>query len=176
MKRLREEVEYRKRLFRQQEMSHIKMYNALNEKKLPFIFIVIDNFDIVKDEMHELESEFIQLSRDGQSLGIYFLITATRVNAVRQSLMNNLKTKIVHYLMDQGEAYSIIGRPKFSLEPIPGRVIINKEELYFAQMFLPVEGENDLELFEHLKQEIQLLHDRFESAENQNLYQCFLIN
>ena len=48
MKRLREEVEYRKRLFRQQEMSHIKMYNALNEKKLPFIFIVIDNFDIVK--------------------------------------------------------------------------------------------------------------------------------
>ena len=32
MKRLREEVEYRKRLFRQQEMSHIKMYNALNEK------------------------------------------------------------------------------------------------------------------------------------------------
>ncbi|WP_312609305.1 FtsK/SpoIIIE domain-containing protein, partial [Mammaliicoccus sciuri] len=45
MKRLREEVEYRKRLFRQQEMSHIKMYNALNEKKLPFIFIVIDNFD-----------------------------------------------------------------------------------------------------------------------------------
>lgn len=165
MKRLREEVEYRKRLFRQQEMSHIKMYNALNEKKLPFIFIVIDNFDIVKDEMHDLESEFIQLSRDGQSLGIYFLITATRVNAVRQSLMNNLKTKIVHYLMDQGEAYSIIGRPKFSLEPIPGRVIINKEELYFAQMFLPVEGENDLELFEHLKQEIQLLHDRFEAAE-----------
>lgn len=141
------------------------MYNALNEKKLPFIFIVIDNFDIVKDEMHELESEFIQLSRDGQSLGIYFLITATRVNAVRQSLMNNLKTKVVHYLMDQGEAYSIIGRPKFSLEPIPGRVIINKEELYFAQMFLPVEGENDLELFEHLKEEIQLLHDRFESAE-----------
>ncbi|MGE6629927.1 type VII secretion protein EssC [Bacillus sp. NPDC077027] len=164
LKRLREEVEYRKRLFRQQEISHIRMYNALNEQKLPFIFIVIDNFDIVKDEMHELEAEFIQFSRDGQSLGIYLIVTATRVNAVRQSLMNNLKTKIVHYLMDQGEAYSIIGRPKFSLEPVPGRVIINKEDLYFAQMFLPVEGENDLELFEHLKQEIQHLHTRFAKA------------
>lgn len=93
------------------------MYNALSEEELPFIFITIDNFDIVKDEMHELESEFVQLSRDGQSLGIYFMLTATRVNAVRQSLLNNLKTKVVHYLMDQSEGYSIYGRPKFNLEP-----------------------------------------------------------
>ncbi|MDI5790467.1 hypothetical protein PO124_24600 [Bacillus licheniformis] len=41
--------------------------------------------------MHELESEFIQFSRDGQSLGIYLILTATRVNAIRQSLLNNLK-------------------------------------------------------------------------------------
>ena len=69
------------------------MYNSLSEEELPLIFITIDNFDIVKDEMHELETEFIQISRDGQSLGIYFLLTATRVNAVRQSLLNNIKRK-----------------------------------------------------------------------------------
>lgn len=97
--------------------------------------------------MHEPESEFVQLSRDGQSLGIYFMLTATRVNAVRQSLLNNLKTKVVHYLMDQSEGYSIYGRPKFNLEPIPGRVIIQKEELYFAQMFLPVDADDDIGMF-----------------------------
>ncbi|MDA7028036.1 type VII secretion protein EssC [Bacillus sp. CLL-7-23] len=162
MIRIKEEIEHRKNLFRAKEISHIKMYNALNEDKLPFIFITVDNFDIIKDEMYELETEFIQLSRDGQSLGIYLILSATRVNALRQSLLNNLKTRVVHYLLDQSEAYSIIGRPKFSLEPIPGRVIINKEEQYFAQMFMPVEAENDIELFEKIKAEIQAIADRYQ--------------
>ncbi|KXZ17785.1 type VII secretion protein EssC [Bacillus nakamurai] len=160
MIRIKEEIEHRKRLFREKEVSHIKMYNSLSEEELPFIFITIDNFDIVKDEMHELETEFIQISRDGQSLGIYFLLTATRVNAVRQSLLNNLKTKVVHYLMDQSEGYSIYGRPPFSLEPIPGRVMIQKEELYFAQMLLPADAENDLEMFQALKSDVQALAER----------------
>ncbi|MBT2575646.1 type VII secretion protein EssC [Bacillus sp. ISL-51] len=160
MIRIKEEIEHRKRLFREKEVSHIKMYNSLSEEELPFIFMAIDNFDIVKDEMHELESEFIQISRDGQSLGIYFLLTATRVNAVRQSLLNNLKTKAVHYLMDQSEGYSIYGRPPFSLEPIPGRVMIQKEELYFAQMLLPADAENDLEMFQTLKSDVQALAER----------------
>ncbi|MDA1476265.1 type VII secretion protein EssC [Bacillus changyiensis] len=162
MIRIKEEIEHRKNLFRAKEISHIKMYNALNEDKLPFIFITVDNFDIIKDEMYELETEFIQLSRDGQSLGIYLILSATRVNALRQSLLNNLKTRVVHYLLDQSEAYSIMGRPKFSLEPIPGRVIINKEEQYFAQMFMPVEAENDIELFEKIKAEIQAIADRYQ--------------
>lgn len=165
MIRIKEEIDRRKRLFREKEISHIKMYNALSEEELPFIFITIDNFDIVKDEMHELESEFVQLSRDGQSLGIYFMLTATRVNAVRQSLLNNLKTKIVHYLMDQSEGYSIYGRPKFNLEPIPGRVIIQKEELYFAQMFLPVDADDDIGMFNELKSDVQKLQGRFASME-----------
>ncbi|WP_270573160.1 type VII secretion protein EssC [Bacillus glycinifermentans] len=162
MVRIKEEIEHRKNLFRAKEISHIKMYNALNEEKLPFIFITVDNFDIIKDEMHELEAEFIQFARDGQSLGIYLILTATRVNAIRQSLLNNLKTRVVHYLMDQSEAYSIIGRPEYSLEPIPGRVIINKENQYFAQMFMPVEADSEIELFENIKAEIQAIADRYE--------------
>lgn len=165
MIRIKEEIDRRKRMFREKEISHIKMYNALSEEELPFIFITIDNFDIVKDEMHELESEFVQLSRDGQSLGIYFMLTATRVNAVRQSLLNNLKTKVVHYLMDQSEGYSIYGRPKFNLEPIPGRVIIQKEELYFAQMFLPVDADDDISMFNGLKSDVQHLQERFASMD-----------
>ncbi|QHZ45760.1 MULTISPECIES: type VII secretion protein EssC [unclassified Bacillus (in: firmicutes)] len=161
MVRIKEEIEHRKNLFRAKEISHIKMYNALNEEKLPFIFITVDNFDIIKDEMHDLEAEFIQFARDGQSLGIYLILTATRVNAIRQSLLNNLKTRVVHYLMDQSEAYSIIGRPEYSLEPIPGRVILNKENQYFAQMFLPVEANSDIELFENIKADIQDIAERF---------------
>ena len=111
--------------------------------------------------MDELESEFIQLSRDGQSLGIYFLITATRVNAVRQSLMNNLKTKIVHYLMDPSEAYLVVGKMPYDLEPFPGRAVIKKESSYFSQIYLPASGTDDYEVLESLKRIVQSLKERY---------------
>lgn len=62
---IKEEIEWWKWLFREKEVSYIKMYNLFSEEELLFIFIIIDNFDIVKDEMYELEMEFIQILCDG---------------------------------------------------------------------------------------------------------------
>ncbi|USK84004.1 type VII secretion protein EssC [Peribacillus asahii] len=162
MNLLKGEIAQRKQLFQQQEVNSIKMFNQLSDEKLPLLFIAIDNFDLIKEEMQELEAQITQFARDGQSLGIYMIFTATRINAVRQPLMNNLKTKIVHYLMDSGEAYSILGRIPFTPEPIPGRAIIRKDESYFSQVFLPTEGKDDYEVLESIKQDVQLLKAKYE--------------
>ncbi|MBA4536974.1 type VII secretion protein EssC [Bacillus aquiflavi] len=161
MRILRDEIAKRKQQFQQLEVSSIKMFNALSEEKLPLLFITIDNFDIVKEEMQDLETQINQFARDGQSLGIYMIFTATRVNSIRQSLMNNLRTKVVHYLMDSTEAFSVIGRVPFAHEPIPGRAIIKKDEAYFSQVFLPADGKDDYELMDNIKQEIQLLKEKY---------------
>lgn len=162
---MKDEMNHRKDLLQNKEVSNIKMYNSISNDQLPIIFITIDNFDLAKEELENVELQFTQFVRDGPSLGIYVILTATRINAVRQSLMNNLKTKIVHYLMDHTEAYSIIGKPPFALEAIPGRAIIKKETAYFAQMFLPAEGKDDLEVFEHMKQTIQILKEKYHDVE-----------
>ncbi|MCU9612784.1 type VII secretion protein EssC [Caldibacillus lycopersici] len=154
---LKGEMERRKQLFEQKEISNIKLYNSINQTKLPLFYVVIDNFDIVRDEYPDLETQFIQLSRDGQSLGIYLLITATRVNSVRQSLMNNLKTKITHYLMDKAEVYTVLGRVPYEIEPIPGRAIVKKDDPYLMQVFLPEKGEDDLIVLENVKKKVLLL-------------------
>ncbi|PEX02099.1 type VII secretion protein EssC [Priestia megaterium] len=161
---IKQEIARRKQLFQQREVSNIKMYNALSSEELPLIFITIDNFDLVKEEMQDLEMQFTQLVRDGQSLGIYMIFTATRVNSIRQSLMNNLKTKVVHYLMDHSEAYSILGRTPYALESIPGRAIIKTDQPYFAQLFLPVEGKDDFEIFDAVKLHIQRLKNQYADA------------
>ncbi|MDQ7863692.1 hypothetical protein RCO48_29510 [Peribacillus frigoritolerans] len=96
------------------------------EDKLPIIYIVVDNFDLVKDEMQDQEAQFVQFARDGQSLGIFMILTATRINAIRQPLMNSLKTKVVHYLMDSSEKYSVLGRTPYENEPVPGRALVKK--------------------------------------------------
>ncbi|MBS2970806.1 type VII secretion protein EssC [Metabacillus sp. KIGAM252] len=160
---LKDELAKRKRLFQQHEVSSIKMYNNLSPEKLPVIFITIDNFDIIKDEMYDLETELNQILRDGQSLGIYMMITASRANAVRHSIMSNLKTKIAHYMLDSSELHAIVGRPQYAMEAIPGRAFIKKEHTYFAQMLLPADGANDYELLDQLKEDIQMLVEKYSS-------------
>ena len=59
------------------EVSNIKMYNELSGSHYPLLYIVVDNYDIVREEMEELEMQLNQFGRDGQSLGIYLFVTAT---------------------------------------------------------------------------------------------------
>ena len=124
----------------------------------------MDNYDIVREEMEELEAQLIQFGRDGQSLGIYLFVAATRVQSVRQSLMNNLKTKVVHYLMDATESFTVIGRVPFDLEPFPGRAIVKKEDAYFAQIYLPASGEDDYEILESIKKKVSNLRTQYMEA------------
>ncbi|MGE7604657.1 type VII secretion protein EssC [Peribacillus sp. NPDC097675] len=149
---MRTEMERRKQLFSERELSNIKLYNALVEDKLPIIYIVIDNFDLVKDEMPDQEAQFIQFARDGQSLGVFMILTATRINAIRQPMMNSLKTKVVHYLMDSSEQYSVLGRTPYENEPVPGRALVKTDQTYLMQVYLPADGKDDVAVLEAMKQ------------------------
>lgn len=164
MRIMKAEISRRKQLFQQKEVSNIKMYNALSDEELPIIFIAVDNFDLAKEEYEDMETQFTQFVRDGQSLGIYMMYTVTRVNAIRQALMNNLKTKIVHYLMDKSEVYSIGGKLPYELEPIPGRAIIKKEDSFYVQVFSPADGEDDLAILDRVKRDIQLIGETYRDA------------
>ncbi|MCA0991967.1 type VII secretion protein EssC [Pseudalkalibacillus hwajinpoensis] len=161
LKFIQEEFSKRKRLFQREEVSSITMYNRLNEKPLPLLFITIDNYDLVKEELMDLDPIFTQFARDGQSLGIYLIVSATRLNSIRQALMNNLKTKIVHYLLDNSEAYTVLGRIPFAPEAIPGRAIMKKEKTHFGQIILPAKGEDDYEQLASLKEEVQMLQEKY---------------
>ena len=161
VKLMKEEITKRKVTFQQSEVSNIHMYNNLSTEKLPLLYIAVDNYDIVREEMEELEAQLIQFGRDGQSLGIYLFVAATRVQSVRQSLMNNLKTKIVHYLMDAMESFTVIGRVPFDLEPFPGRAILKKEDAYFTQIYLPASGADDYEVLESIKNKVSNLRAQY---------------
>ena len=158
------EMDKRKELFRQYEVSNIQMYNTISEDKLPLMFLTIDNFDLVKEEMTDYENKFTQIARDGQSLGIYTMLTATRTNAVKHALMSNLKTKIAHYFMDRMEKHSIVGRTEYETEAVAGRVYIKTDSAYLAQIYLPVEGESDVEVLENLKGKVQELIEKYRDS------------
>ncbi|GAF23638.1 LOW QUALITY PROTEIN: FtsK/SpoIIIE family protein [Bacillus sp. JCM 19047] len=161
---LKAEMDDRRERFLVQEVNSLTMYNQTATEPLPVLFIFIDNFDLIKEEYEQLESTFIQFARDGQSLGIYVSLTATRANALRQPLMNAMRTKIVHFMNDRNDVITLLGRSKYEIEPIPGRASIAKDSHSFTQLYLPEAGENDMEMMEATRQAIAQLGRRYQDA------------
>lgn len=149
---IQDEAASRKRLFAERMVQNFTVYNRTSEEPLRAIVIVVDNFDVVRELGVEVEEFFTKLSRDGAGLGIYMLITATRVNGVKYSILNNFKTRIAGFLFDNTEASALVGRSEYKLPEIRGRALVKTANVNIMQIYTMVEFEDDIEYNKKLKE------------------------
>lgn len=158
-----DEIKARKQLFGQEMVQNFDMYNQMHkDQPLKAIFMIIDNFDVVKEISMDFEDFITKTTRDGFGLGIYTIITATRSNAVRFSILNNFKNKIIQYLFDEGDVMGLLGRSKYKLsDEVKGRALIKHKYISLMQVYSPVKFENDIEFITNLKAVIQNIADHY---------------
>jgi len=140
-----EEIKLRKHRFASVNAMNFRMYNEVAKEKLPAVFLVIDNFDVVREVREDLEEVIKGITRDGPSIGLYTVITASRGNAIKYSVISNFKNKITTFMNDKSEVTSIVGRSNYELPEVRGRALIRLADVHVAQMYLPVPHENDID-------------------------------
>ena len=152
MKLIENEIKERKKRFAQAMVQNFDIYNQMNEKNpLKAILVVIDNYDIVKEMEVEFEQFTMRLSRDGASLGLYVLLTASATNAIKYSTFNHFKKRIAGYLHDKGDYTAVVGRLSHLLPEIKGRAAVKLEDVNTMQIYTPFAYEEPLEYIEKLK-------------------------
>ncbi|MGN0144723.1 MAG: type VII secretion protein EssC [Clostridium sp.] len=144
-KLIEEEAKKRKRLFGEASVANFSMYNEVSKEKLPAIFIVIDNYDAIKEVSMEAEEFLLRITRDGAGIGIFTIVTASRQNAVRFAILNNFKNKISHYLFDETEMNTTIGRSAYKISDIPGRAMVKVDNVSVMQVYTSVEFNDEIE-------------------------------
>lgn len=149
MRLLAQEMKERKQLLSEAMVPNFELYNQSTAKKLPAILILLDNYDVVK-ELELDEGFFVQLARDGAGLGIYLAMTASRSNAVRYALMNQIKTKIAGYNYEPMEARNIVGRSEYELPEVRGRALVKSESINLMQIYAPVDFATGMEFSKNL--------------------------
>lgn len=152
---IQDEVALRKKLFAERMVQNFTVYNQTNEEPLKALVIVVDNFDVVRELGPDVEEFFTKLSRDGVGLGIFLIITATRVNGVKYSILNNFKIKIAGYLFDNTEANTLVGKSDYKLPEIRGRALVKTVNVNIMQVYTMVKFENDIEYNRKVKELIQ---------------------
>ncbi len=161
---IEKEIKERKQLFGREMVQNYDIYNQTHpDQKLKAIFIVIDNFDVIKELPYEMDMEnfIMRMTRDGFGLGIYTIITATRLNAIRYAILNNFKNKIAQYLFDESDITGIVGRSAYRLSESKGRALIKKGQVSVMQIYSPVSFETDVEYIQKLKHCIDVVKAQY---------------
>ncbi len=147
------EIADRKRKFARAMAQNFHVYNESQKEKLKAVVIVIDNYDAIREVSDTVESFIQKAARDGAGLGIYLLVTMTRINAMRGAVMNNFKEKIGGFNFEPGENRTFVGKSDYSLpEDKKGRALVKRENVNVMQLYMPVPGSTELEYSRNIKE------------------------
>lgn len=107
-KMLREEVAYRKKLFAADDGDY-RTYCRRTGQAVPHILVIIRNYVAFAEQFELLEEQLLQLTREGNKYGIYFLVTANAANAVRYRVSQNFATVLALQLNDRSDYVGLFG-------------------------------------------------------------------
>lgn len=160
LKMIRDEIAARKERFLEAGVLSFSAYRETVSKELPALVMMIDNFAVFKEVYDDKYGDVIlQILRDGPAAGVSVFATAGQgTPAVGYKRMCYFDNRIVFYCADTAEYSDTLEGCRKTLPEIPGRVMIRLDKTILnAQVYLPFEGETDLERME----ESRKLTERF---------------
>lgn len=136
---LQDEINVRKKSLSHVNAMNYEMYNKISDKKMPVIIWFIDNYDVAREMVEDVEAFVTKVTRDCSGLGIYVCLTASRPGATRYALLNNIKTKIALKMFDATDVTGIVGRTKYEIPDVKGRALVKIEDVNYMQFYAPLD-------------------------------------
>ena len=157
------ELDRRKKLLSEHGVGTIALYREVTGKQEPTMVILMDSYESMKDEPYETDlfKLFMRISREGLSIGVHLIITASRQNNLRAQLYSNFKHQLTLPQNDISEVRGIVGATPLAatMEDIKGRALMKRGEVDVVQFALPVAGDNDIQIINNLRDQVQSLKE-----------------
>ena len=157
------ELDRRKKLLSEHGVGTIALYREVTGKQEPTMVILMDSYESMKDEPYETDlfKLFMRISREGLSIGVHLIITASRQNNLRAQLYSNFKHQLTLPQNDISEIRGIVGATPLAatMEDIKGRALMKRDEVDVVQFALPVAGDNDIQIINNLRDQVQNLKE-----------------
>lgn len=143
----------RKTRFSDIGVGSLQAYAQATGEKLPYIILALDNFAPVLQLYPDLDSFFIQLTREGGNYGIYLLVTANSPMALGFKINQNIKMAVALQMTDKTDYQGIVGKTN-GLEPenMEGRGLAKGNPPLEFQAALPAQGNSERERVVRIKQ------------------------
>lgn len=156
IRKIHDIISERKRLLSQERVVNIEQYNKETGNSIPNVFLIIDNYDTVKESpfMEEYEEMMSKVTREGLALGVYIILSGSRSSAIKSAIFTNIKTRVALYLFENNELTNIIGSYKKGVKDVKGRAAINDDNFTQFQIAQPFELAEGQTYNERIKNEV----------------------
>lgn len=160
---LSKEVTERKKALSQMRAANLEQYHQISDHRFPTIFIEIDGFDSVMNAvfMDAFYDVMNVIARDGASLGMYLVVTLSRLNTMQLQLQANFKTKISLFLFDVSDLSGVVGRSNIPLDEIKGRAITKFDDIVQFQIPLPFSNEHYTDYISEIQAEAKAMRNAY---------------
>lgn len=145
LKMLDREIITRKNLFSEYGGDY-QSYCKSSGKKLPNIVVLLNNYSGFAEQYEDWQDLLTLLIRDGVKYGIYFVVTANAVNAVRYKTSQNFKQVLTMQLNDASDYSTIVGKTEGIIPSrYKGRGLVNLGRVYEFQTAYCGKADNEQE-------------------------------
>ena len=161
IKRINRLMKERQAMLGKHSVANIEMYQQMTGEIIPEVMVVIDNFDGINDTRYgeQFLNTMVKMTRDGNSLGIHLIASASSVRAMHSTLLNNIKRRIaLKQNSDDDDLYQLLGKTRITIDDVPGRGLMMLDEVRLFQTALPVEGKDDVEIISNLRNEVDQIN------------------
>ena len=142
----------RKKLLAKKGLGSFKAYVEAGFTDIPQILLMIDNMAAFRENYSKFDEEFLNLSREGQSVGINIIATGAQTNAIGFRVLANFGNRIAFNCNDKAEYSNLFDRCRIEPKETQGRglCIIDKRIIEFHAL-ISFEGEKEITRVENMK-------------------------
>lgn len=157
-------IEERKRMFEKKDIGSFKEYIKLHT--VPLIVLAIDNFGAFLELYGGYEETVLKLLHDGVRYGIQIIMTINNTSELKYKMRSYVLNSIVLRMTEKSEYSEFVGRtPEFVPAPVSGRgLIFTDGSVLEYQVALPVNGTNEAERSENLKNLFKEISEKYKNG------------
>ena len=149
-------VSSRKNKFAQKGLGTYSAYMEAGFRDLPQIVVIIDNIAAFKEYFSKYDDSFMLLIREGQSVGVNFIVTGNQTNSLAMRALSNFSVRFALYCNERGDYSNLFDRCRMEPKETAGRGLccIDKRILEFHTA-LAFEGEKEIDRVNNMKKFIE---------------------
>lgn len=145
-------IQQRKEIFSAKGLGTYSAYVEAGFRNVPQVLLIIDNLAAFKEYYSIYDDLILMLSREGQSVGVNMIVTATQTNTLNYKTLSNYGNRIAFTCNDSGEYTNLFDRCRMEPKDVPGRAICSIEKhIVEFQTALSVYGEKEIERVKNVK-------------------------
>lgn len=145
-------IQQRKEKFAEKGLGTYSAYVEAGFRDIPQVLLIIDNLAAFKEYYSIYDDRILMLSREGQSVGVNMIVTATQTNTLNYKTLSNYGSRIAFTCNDSGEYTNLFDRCRMVPKDVPGRALCSIEKhIVEFQTALSVYGEKEIERVKNIK-------------------------